>query len=57
MSIGTIKISQISVCTWDLEQAEKCYTALLGIEPERFKLPPFEEVPAFTHGEDRKSVV
>ncbi|HHU91192.1 MAG TPA: hypothetical protein GXZ22_09090 [Clostridiaceae bacterium] len=50
MSIGTIKISQISVCTWDLEQAEKSYTTLLGIEPERIQLQPFEKVPAFTHG-------
>lgn len=41
MSIGTIKISQISVCTWDLEQAEKSYTTLLGIEPERIQLQPF----------------
>ena len=50
MSIGTIKISQISVCTWDLEQAERCYTALLGIEPERILLKPFHEVPALTYG-------
>lgn len=50
MSIGTIKISQISVCTWDLEKAEKCYTALLGIEPERIQLQPFDKVPALTHG-------
>ncbi len=51
MSIGTIKISQISVCTWDLEKAEKCYTAMLGIEPVRVRLKPFDEVPALTHGE------
>ena len=50
MSIGTIKISQISVCTWDLEKAEKCYTAMLGIEPERIRLQPFDKVPALTHG-------
>lgn len=50
MSIGTIKISQISVCTWDLEKAEKCYTTLLGIEPERIQLQPFDKVPALTYG-------
>ena len=50
MSIGTIKISQISVCTWDLEKAEKCYTAILGIEPEWMHLQPFDKVPALTNG-------
>ena len=50
MSIGTIKISQISVCTWDLEKAEKSYTAILGITPERIRLQPFDKVPALTYG-------
>lgn len=50
MSINTKKICQISVCTWDLEKAEHCYTEILGVEPEHFKLSPFREVPAFTHG-------
>lgn len=50
MSIGTIKISQISVCTWDLKKAEACYSAILGLEPERVRLQPFEKVPALTNG-------
>lgn len=50
MGLGTSKICQISVCVEDLRKAEKSYTALLGVEPIRFKLSPFKEVPAFTHG-------
>ena len=50
MSIGTTKISQISVCVWDLQQAERCYTSMLGIEPERIRLQPFNQVPALTNG-------
>lgn len=50
MSIRTTKISQISVCVWDLEKAERAYTAMLGIEPERIQLQPFDKVPALTNG-------
>lgn len=50
MPIGSTAIKQICLAVWDLDKAEKCWTHILGIEPERLKTPLWKDVPSYTHG-------
>lgn len=50
MAIGSTLIKQICLAVWDLEKAEKSWTHILGIEPEKLKTPLWKDVPSFTHG-------
>ena len=51
IGIGSTKIRQICICTWDLDKSEKAWTHVLGIEPVRCKTPSFSDMPVFTDGE------
>ena len=48
--IGSTKIRQICICTWDLDKSEKAWTKILGIEPHRYKTPSFTDMPSYTDG-------
>ncbi len=50
MAIGSKLIRQICIAVWDLERAEKHWTHILGIQPEKLKTPLWKDVPSFTHG-------
>lgn len=47
--IGSLKVKQICICTWDLEKADKNWTKLLGIESKRIKTADWTFAPTYTH--------
>lgn len=49
MPIGSTTIKQICLVTWDLAQAERNWSAVLGIEPQHLKTPLWADVPSYTH--------
>jgi methylmalonyl-CoA/ethylmalonyl-CoA epimerase len=49
MTIGSTSMKQVCLAVWDIDKAEKCWTHILGIEPERRKTPLWKNVPSYTH--------
>lgn len=50
IKIGSTGLKQICLVTWDLDQAEKKWTKILGIEAEHLITPYWKEVPSYTDG-------
>lgn len=49
MPIGSTAIKQICLAVWDLDKAEKSWTHILGVQPEKLKTPLWSDVPSYTH--------
>ena len=48
MSIGTKAIKQVCIAAWDIDEKQRMWDQVLGMEGKRIRTPLYEKVPSFT---------